>query len=174
MHRAILGVWVGQTKRYAASTNVSISKSLKDVEKLLTANGATSFVSGWDPRQAMIMFEAHGRRFKFQLSMPDDSEAQFIYKFYGGKPTVLKLNQSQRKQKIEQAARQRWRALVLIIKAKLEAVASSIADFEEEFLAHVVMADGTSYGQWSRQQIANMYRTQEMPPMLSDSASSRT
>ena len=34
----------------------------------------------------------------------------------------------------EQACRQRWRALALVIKAKLEAIDAEISTFEEEFL----------------------------------------
>jgi hypothetical protein len=41
-----------------------------------------------------------------------------------------------------QAIRQRWRALVLAVKAKLEAVEVGISTIEKEFLAFVVMPDG--------------------------------
>ena len=42
----------------------------------------------------------------------------------------------------EQVCRQRWRALLLIIRAKLEAVASGITTLENEFLANIVLPDG--------------------------------
>src|SRR4029453_1820841 len=42
----------------------------------------------------------------------------------------------------EQACRQRWRALALCIKAKLESVESGIEEFEGAFMAQVVMPDG--------------------------------
>jgi len=38
----------------------------------------------------------------------------------------------------EQACRQRWRALCLAIKAKLEAVESGISHFEDEFLSQII------------------------------------
>lgn len=38
----------------------------------------------------------------------------------------------------EQACRQAWRALALVIKAKLEAVDAGIVTFEEEFMAQIV------------------------------------
>lgn len=44
----------------------------------------------------------------------------------------------------EQACRQRWQALLLAIKAMLEAVAAGIAQFEDEFLAYLV--DPTTNG----------------------------
>ena len=44
----------------------------------------------------------------------------------------------------EQACRQRWRALSLCIKAKLEACESGITTFEEEFLAQLVLPGGVT------------------------------
>jgi len=38
----------------------------------------------------------------------------------------------------EQACRQKWRALCLAIKAKLEAVESGISHFEDEFLSQII------------------------------------
>jgi hypothetical protein len=38
---------------------------------------------------------------------------------------------------IDQADRQRWRALYLVIRAKLEAVEAGIAVYEQEFLAFI-------------------------------------
>ena len=47
-----------------------------------------------------------------------------------------------------QACQQRWRALLLIIRGKLEAVESAITTLESEFLANVVLPDGGTVGQW--------------------------
>jgi hypothetical protein len=49
--------------------------------------------------------------------------------------------------KAEAATRQRWRALVLVLKAKLEAVASGISTLESEFLAGIVLPNGMTLGQ---------------------------
>lgn len=50
------------------------------------------------------------------------------------------------KARAEAAVRQRWRALVLVLKAKLEAVASGISTLESEFLANIVMQNGQTIG----------------------------
>lgn len=48
----------------------------------------------------------------------------------------------------EQACRVQWRALVLVVKAKLEAVAAGISTIQEEFLSWVVVpGDGRTIGQ---------------------------
>jgi hypothetical protein len=66
----------------------------------------------------------------------------------------------------EKATRQRWRALALVIKAKLEAVESGITIFEDEFLAHIVLPDGSTAGDWMRPQIAKAYDKNKMPPPM--------
>ena len=66
----------------------------------------------------------------------------------------------------EQACRQGWRALLLIIKAKLEAVESGITTLESEFLANVVLPDGGTVGQWLAHQVEEAYATGKMSRML--------
>ena len=45
-------------------------------------------------------------------------------------------------------------------------VASGITTLEEEFLAHMVLPDGQTVGQWLLPQVAEAYDTRQMPPML--------
>ena len=66
----------------------------------------------------------------------------------------------------EKACRQRWRALLLVVKAKLEAVDVGITSFDEEFLAFTVLPDGSTAGDWMLPQIESAYDVGEMPKML--------
>ena len=68
----------------------------------------------------------------------------------------------------EQSTRQRWRALLLVIKAKLEAVESEITEFESEFLAHIVMPDGATIAEHTLPMISKAYETGKMPKLLPD------
>ena len=54
----------------------------------------------------------------------------------------------------------------LAIKAKLEAVEAGISSFEEEFLAHVVLPDGSTFGAWAKPQLAAVYAGGSMPALL--------
>ena len=148
--------------RFAATTEVSVERSRAEIEKLITRYGAqqTAFMNA--PGRSMIMFEAEGRRIVFELPLPDIREKEF-----GQTPTGRALrNPDARAQKWEQACRQRWRALALVIKAKLEAVESGITTFEEEFLAHIVMPDGMTVGNHVRPTIAAWYAGGTMRPLL--------
>ena len=134
---------------YAEGTSVPIDRSKAEVERLLTRYGATSFASGWSNDVATLLFEAKGRRIRFELPMPDAKRWSS-------------------EDKRAQEARRRWRCLALVIKAKLEAVESGIVEFEQEFLAHIVVP-GTreTFGAWAAPQIAAAYeRGLGMPPLL--------
>jgi hypothetical protein len=69
-------------------------------------------------------------------------------------------------EQFEQACRQRWRALALVIKAKLEAVESGITCFEDEFLAHIILPSGQQVGEWLRPQLKLAYDKGSMPALL--------
>lgn len=69
-------------------------------------------------------------------------------------------------QSLEQLTRSRWRGLLLVIKAKLEAVQAGITDFETEFMAQIILPDGSTVGQFMKPQIAVAYQNRTMPLML--------
>lgn len=75
-------------------------------------------------------------------------------------------SQTQQEEIYEQAVKQRWRALALVIKAKLEAVEAGITIFEDEFLAHIVLPNGQTAGEYMVPQIEAAYETGKMPAML--------
>lgn len=146
--------------QYAATTSVSVEASRSEIERTLTRYGAESFMYGWDQQAAIVQFVAEERRIKFVLRLPDKDEPRFTRHSRGLRTPEAALKEW------EQACRQRWRALALCIKAKLEAVESGISTFEDEFLAHTVLPDGSTAGEWLRPQVAEAYRTGAMPAML--------
>src|SRR5699024_6116634 len=86
---------------------------------------------------AAIEFVARGRRIRFMLALPDPQDREITHTPTG----QVRARQSVEKV-YDQAVRQRWRALVLLVKAKLEAVESGIVEFETEFLAQTVLPSG--------------------------------
>lgn len=153
------------TGTYAASTSVSSEKSRAEIERTLTRYGATSFAYGWNPDRAVIQFTAESRQIRFVLTMPPRDHPSITRT-----PSTQKWRTpAQAEAAYEQAIRQRWRALALVIKAKLEAVEAGISVFEQEFLAYVVLPDGSTVGEFMAPQVADAYKSGEMPvglPML--------
>lgn len=140
---------------YAKQTSVSPEKSRAEIEHILTRYGASKFMYGWQGDAAIIAFEANDRRIRFVLPLPER-----VVRSPKGR-AVRNIQQA-----TERAIRQRWRALALAIKAKLEAVESNIATFEDEFLPYTVLPNGMTVGEFIQPQIEQAYATQTMPPLL--------
>lgn len=147
---------------YAENTAVSSDRSRAEIERTLQRFGADQFMYGWSGTEAVIAFHANGRRVQFRLPMPDRNDRTFTHTPQRGN----RRSDAQIEAAFEQAVRQRWRALALVIKAKLEAVEAGITEFEDEFLAHIMLPDGTTAGQWLRPQIAASYESNTMPALL--------
>jgi hypothetical protein len=66
----------------------------------------------------------------------------------------------------EQAVRQRWRALVLWVKAVLEAAESGITTLEEALLSFILLPDNRTVGEWMEKQLEQVYLEGKMPPLI--------
>lgn len=150
--------------KYAENTEVSQEKSRAEIETTLRRYGADAFSYGWETNRAVIAFQADGRRIRFEIAMPDRNDPKF-HEYKRGYNTHRR-SEDAAYEMWEKGCRQKWRALALVVKAKLEAVASGISEFEEEFLAHIILPDGSTVGQQIRPHIEKAYLTNKMPPML--------
>ncbi|MEX0718663.1 MAG: hypothetical protein WD066_18865 [Planctomycetaceae bacterium] len=144
--------------RYAANTSVRVEQSRAEVEGILRRYGAEGFRYGWTDRGGerieQIEFAASDRVVRFILPMPSKDAAEFAVTPHRRHRRTDKA----RYEAWEQACRQRWRALALCIKAKLEAVEVGISEFEEEFLSHIVDPQtGQTMGETIRPQLAQRY-----------------
>lgn len=148
--------------KYAENTSVSSSQSRAEIERTLVKYGAGGFMYGWQEDRALVGFTMNGKQIKFVLILPDKQDREFTHTPSRGQRRTV----DQQEAAFEQAVRQRWRALALVIKAKLEAVEAGITVFEDEFLAHIVLPDGRTAGEYMVPQIEQAYTTGRMPPLL--------
>lgn len=147
--------------KFAATTQVPSQKSRNEIETVLYRYGATGFMYGWQSQNAVISFAAHSRQIRFILPLPDKASRDLTHNGRG-----TRRSQTDFQKAYDQAERQRWRALLLVIKAKLECVDSKITSFEDEFLSHIVLPNGQTMGEVSKPQIKAAYETGEMPLLL--------
>jgi len=146
--------------KYARDTSVSVDRSKNEIESTLRRFGASSFAYGWKDGAALIEFVVNDRRIRFTMKLPDRYEKQFTHRIVYRQERE---NSPDMADKLwEQSCRSYWRALVLLIKAKLAAVEAGITEFESEFLSHIVVpasAGGTTTaGEWIRPQLAVAYK----------------
>jgi hypothetical protein len=125
---------------YAHRTKVPAEKTRSEIEALMRKRGADQFMSGQDNDRAVLAFRLDGRHLRFTLPL--------------GKGLT------------DQRIRSRWRALLLVIKAKLEAIDIGILTIEDAFLADIVLPDRQTVAEVMRPQIEAAYASGKMPPLL--------
>lgn len=115
------------TSHYAKDTKVPVDRSRGEIEHVLRKYGCTAFAFGWQiGAEAMIQFEYRGRNVKLTIAATKGAFGQAAR---------------------ERAERQRWRVLVLLVKAQIEAVENGLWSFEEAFLPWMLLGDGSTVAQ---------------------------
>jgi hypothetical protein len=148
---------------YAAGTSISVEKSKAELEKVVRQHGAYNYGSATlDAEGKALVYFSVGkaeqlRQVRLILPLP--------------KVTDFKKSWSGRKQKTpeqrwEQACRERWRLLVLVVRAKLELIAVGGSSLEREFLADIALPDGRTVAEVLLGPLALAYKTGKVPPML--------
>lgn len=150
--------------KYAEGTSVSPEKSRAEIETILKRYGADQFMYGIKTDAAAIAFHVNDRNIRFVLPMPDPKSFK-TYTRKGRYGTQFRTD-AQAQAAYEQDVRQRWRALCLCIKAKLEAVQAGITTFEDEFMAHIVLPGGRTVSEHARPMIREAYESGTVQPLL--------
>jgi hypothetical protein len=124
---------------FARRTTVSVEKTRAEIERVVKRYGAKGFGSAWQGDSVRVEFLARDRHIRITMIEPPD----------------------------EQPKRSKWRSLLLLVKAKLEAVDAKIVTFEEAFLGDVVMPDGRTVWEATREPIKVAYEKKEPTNLLS-------
>ncbi|MFP5360763.1 MAG: hypothetical protein ACLGHM_09740 [Actinomycetes bacterium] len=147
---------------YAENTTVPSDRSRAEIEKTLARYGADEFAYATRAGLAVIQFTAESRTIRFTLPLPDPKAEEFILT----PSRKWARSDSEAAAAYEKAVRQRWRALALVVKAKLEAVNAGIVTFEQEFMPHILMPGGQTVYEQAAPAIASAYRTGAPTPLL--------
>lgn len=123
---------------YAARTDVPLDQSIAQIVKLLRKAGADRIAQAEEPGRIAVQCFLNDRLLRFAIGLPDGPQAR----------------------------RQRGRALLLVIKAKIESIESGVETFDEAFLANIVTPDGRTIAQWAVPQIERAYAEGKMPTQL--------
>jgi len=135
-------------QRYAKQTKVPISRSKAQIEDTFVRYGIEEFGFGSSPRGDGVLFKNNGRVYKLNVPNPDKDNFSTD-------------------QKYEQARRQRWRILLLSIKAKLEEIEAGLVSFEDQFLAYMALPNGSTVGEFMQlPENAERLAETKMPKLL--------
>lgn len=148
---------------YARGTKVPIDKSYSEIRDMLRKWGGDHFAFVEAPGINAIEFVIRdgeiNLRVRITLPLPAPSDFQ-------RDKNGSRRSETAAKSAYEAALRERWRNLVLIIKAKLASVTSGITTIEREFMPDIVMPDNQTVGYHVAETIKRAYETGQVPKLL--------
>lgn len=147
---------------YANQTTVTVDKSKQEIEQALRRYGADRFAYAWDrdTNMAAVEFRLNGRTVRLPIRLPQLGDPKLMKTSSGTRRRVSK------DAALEQALRQKWRALLLYVKATLEAIENDLVDVDEAFLYAVVLPNNQTVAQFYSPQIDAAVQRGLMPPAL--------
>lgn len=130
---------------YAKGTSVPVERSLAAIQRRLEAQGCECFghmIEQAPTPRAGVTFRLDGLNFLLVLPLPGRTDTEIRYTPAGKDRTAAQVDHELAKEH-----RRRYRALDLVIKAKLEAVATGISTLQREFMADLMLPTGKTIWQ---------------------------
>ena len=151
------------TSVYAKGTSVSVERSEAELRSLLSKHGADALMVGHDASEgrAFVAFRIRGQAVRLDVPLPKlEDFRHYIHAAWGRR----KRDDVETRKAHEQASRERWRALVLLTKAKLEAVQIGFSSIEREFMHDLLTPSGKTVGQlWRGGEMASILGETNVP-----------
>lgn len=147
---------------YAEGTEVSVARSREEIHSMLEKRQAQRIAIATEAGKAIVFFQIDGKAIAFSTPMPSPDEKRFTKNTrypYTRSPEVAA-------RFWEQACREKWRGLLLTLKAKFVSVDNGVETLEEAFLAHLALPGGGTVGQKVLPEVANSYARNEPPRFL--------
>jgi hypothetical protein len=146
-------------KPYAERTEVPVERSRAECEYLLQKAGAYSVATLMEPDRIALGFKLAGRGYRIIVPLPAVAQAT----------RDVRASHERHEKARAQALRQRWRALALILRAKLEASLSGVTELETEFLPYAILPSGRSVAEEVAPTLAKIAETGRDLPLLPNS-----
>jgi hypothetical protein len=144
---------------YAKKTAVPVERSKAELERLIGTMGATDYMTYSGEKGELVYFKVKG--FTIRMEIPRINPERFSKTPTGRDRTTEQI------QKEIQCERMRlWRALILMIKGKWEAIQEGITTLENEFLPHMMLPNQQTVREYLGPQLDTLIKTGKMPPML--------
>jgi hypothetical protein len=163
-------VSAADNRRFAAKTVVAVERTQAEISALLARHGATARAVGVDDvtGRATVMFALAGRKMRVDVALHPDRPA-------AGTPRGWqRWRDEERRRWIatqrDQQERSAWRGILLLLRAKLEAIEGGYSTVEHEFLADVVLPSGERVGEMVSSVVEQAYLTGMLPPLLSEAS----
>lgn len=117
--------------KYAEGTKVSVESSRGEIMGLLAKHGVQRMAQGIEPAGDTIQFELNGQQYMLRITRPTIADIRRMYP-----------NTYDQTKKLAAEWQRRWRATVLLLKAKLEFADGETSTVERELLPYMLLPDG--------------------------------
>jgi hypothetical protein len=126
--------------RYAHGTTVTVASSRGEITGILAKHGVERQAWASEPEGDTLQFELDGHVYRLKIVRPTAQTLWEQWKEDGKGPITLKYlpNDDQ----VNAEWRRRWRAIVLLLKAKLEFADGDTTTVARELLPYAVLKDG--------------------------------
>lgn len=128
--------------KFAEGTTVSAEKSRAEIETMLRKHGIKDIAIMSMSGAAVVCFQKGFTGYKITMPAVDATLREFTHTHQG-----YRRSSSDLEKRVAQEERRRWRALFLVLKAKLVAASDGVVTFEQEFLAFALTQDGRTVGE---------------------------
>lgn len=126
------------TRRYAEGTTVTVESSRGEITGILAKHGVVRM--GWftEPTADVLQFELQGHSYRLTIARPTVEDVRAAH-IADGRDWSRVYDPAS---KVNAEWKRRWRANVLLLKAKLEFADGMTSTVERELLPYMVLADG--------------------------------
>lgn len=153
---------------YAKGTTVEVARSRAEIDSLLVRNGATSvgILNDTEKSLAAVAFVIKGARFRLEIPLPTNADVARLPKPQGWTWKAPAFRETWCANMLAQLHRERWRAVLLLIKSKLEIVRIGLSSVEREFMADLVLPGGQRAEVFMAEAIRRGLEAGDAAPML--------
>jgi hypothetical protein len=151
-------------RKFAEGTTVQAGSTKGQIEDLLTSHGCDRYGTMADFATAWILFQHEGIGYKISIQLPDPDDKAFTE--YVSRGTRYARADTAARDLYVKELNRRWRALYMVMKAKLVAVDEGITTFVDEFLSHAVLPGGDSFGEHYAPELRKAALDGRMPGVL--------
>lgn len=155
--------------RFASNTSVPVERSQAELQRLVRQHGASTVATMQTETGAVVAFQVGAYRVRLELDVPTTKRFLDSAKHDKAPRGWLSWDEKRRlqwaREQVEQVERQRWRALLLVTKAKFELIAEGASSIEREFMADLLLPNGQRVEQWLVPQLKEN-EGRRMPPLL--------
>lgn len=121
-------------RRFAEGTLVSVDTSRGEISGILARYGVQRMAWATEPEADVLQFELAGHAYRFRIAHPTWADVADRY--------VNNRTEAQRAAAVDAEWRRRWRANVLLLKAKLEFADGETSTVMRELMPYALLRDG--------------------------------